>query len=378
MNSNGTLVFVANTAWSMYNFRKGLLERLTKEGHKVAVIAPYDEFSSKLEDLGVKFYALTTIQNKGKNPFRDILFINELKYLYKKINPSLIFHYTIKPNIYGTIAASHLKIPSIAITTGLGYAFTHKNAISIIVTNLYRFALKKSKEVWFLNKEDESAFLKNNIIRKNQSFVLNGEGIDTSLFCALPKNFPVPDKKRRFILIARLLYDKGVEEFAKASAILHKRGYQFECQVLGFLDVKNPKAISRKQIYLWQQQGLITYLGVTTDVKPFIEAADCMVLPSYYGEGIPRTLMEAASLSKPVITTNNVGCKEVVEDGLTGLLCKVKDAEDLAAKMEAILNLPESELVKMGKAGRAKMVAEFEESLVIGKYIQTITKYITI
>ena len=371
-----TLVFVANTAWSMYNFRRGLLVRLVSEGFKVVVIAPPDEFADKLKELKVTVYPLLTIANKGKSPFQDALLLNELRTLYRKIKPSLIFHYTIKPNIYGTLAAAQLGIPSVAITTGLGYAFSYTNFTSVIVKKLYRFALKKATEVWFLNKEDEKAFLQKKIIKPRQSSVLNGEGIDTRFFAASPHALPVFNKERKFILAARLLYDKGVGEYAEAAAILQKKGYRFQCQVLGFLDVKNPKAISHEQINRWQLQGLITYLGVTADVRPFITDADCMVLPSYYGEGVPRTLMEAASLSKPVITTNHVGCREVVDDGKSGFLCHAKDAKDLAKKMEAIITMPDEALAAMGANGRVKMIAEFDEALTIEKYLTTIAKYV--
>jgi glycosyltransferase involved in cell wall biosynthesis len=346
-----------------------------EDGYKIIVIAPPDEYVSKLKELQIDFYPLLKIRNKGKNPFQDLQLIKELKSFYKKINPALIFHYTIKPNIYGSFAAAQLDIPSIAITTGLGYTFTVKNFTSFIVTTMYRLALKKAKEVWFLNKDDQAAFLERNIISATKSFVLHSEGVNTNLF----KPSAITTKRktiRKFILVARLLYDKGVGEYVNASAILKQKGYQFECQVLGFLDVKNPQAISRNQIELWQQENLINYLGVTADVRPFIEAADCMVLPSYYGEGVPRTLMEAASLSKPIITTNNVGCKEVVDEGISGFLCRMKDAKDLAAQMEIVINLSEEELNVMGAAGREKMISQFDESYIISKYTDAIDKHI--
>lgn len=373
MQPKPTIAFVANTAWSMYNFRKGLLVSLMKDGHKVVVLAPEDDFIVHLTNLGVDYHPLTTIRNHGINPLQDLSLLRELKGLYRKIKPAFIFHYTIKPNIYGTLAASQLGIPSIAITTGLGYAFTHHNLVSAVVKRLYRFALRRAKEVWFLNKEDSKIFLKYNIIRLQQAYVLNGEGVDTQHFSAIRK--PAHHTIRKFILVARLIYDKGVEEYAEAAAILQKKGYKFRCQVLGFFEDRNPKAIHRQQIIDWQRQGLITYLGDTSDVRPFLEAADCFVLPSYYGEGMPRTIMEAASLSKPVIATDHTGCRELVDDGVTGFLCQIKNAADLAAKMEAILKMPMEQLHQMGTKGRLKMIADFEESIIINQYRRIITKY---
>ena len=373
MHLKPTIAFVANTAWSMYNFRKGLLVSLLKDGHKVVVIAPEDNYIVNLTNLGVDFYPLTVIRNHGISPFQDLALLRELKSLYRKIQPAFIFHYTIKPNIYGTLAASQLGIPSIAITTGLGYAFTHQNLVSAIVKKLYRLALRRAKEVWFLNKEDSHIFLNTNIIQPQQAFILNGEGVDTQYFSAIRK--PTNHTVRKFILVARLIYDKGVEEYAEAAAILQKKGYKFKCQVLGFFEDKNPKAIHRQQIIDWQRQGLITYLGDTTDVRPFLEAADCFVLPSYYGEGMPRTIMEAASLAKPVIATDHTGCRELVDDGETGFLCQIKNAADLANKMEAILNMPIDKLHEMGGKGREKMVVSFDESSIINRYRFIINQY---
>jgi glycosyltransferase involved in cell wall biosynthesis len=374
MHPKPTIVFVANTAWSMYNFRRGLLVSLINEGYNVAVVAPEDDFIVNLTNLKVKCYPLITIRNHGINPFQDLQLLAEFRKLYKKIKPALVFHYTIKPNIYGTIAASQLGIPSIAVTTGLGYAFTHQNLVSAIVKQLYRYALCKASEVWFLNGEDAKVFLQQKIIQSSQAVVLNGEGVNTQYFS--PSKKPSVNLTKKFILVARLIYDKGVEEYAEAAAILQKKGYRFECQVLGFFEDKNPKAISRQQIIDWQNRGLIKYLGVTTDVRPYLEAADCLVLPSYYGEGMPRTLMEAASLAKPIIATDHTGCREVVDDDRSGFLCRIKDAEDLAAKMEAIINMTAEDLMIMGANGRVKMIAEFDEKIVIETYKRTISKYI--
>jgi glycosyltransferase involved in cell wall biosynthesis len=365
------LLFVGNTAWSMYNFRKGILKYLLQNGFHVMVAAPEDEYAEKLEALGIEFIPLRKLEAKGMNPVREYFFYRELIKLYRDHQPALVFHYTIKPNIYGTMAAASLNIPSIAITTGLGYTFTHKGIASVAARMLYRYSLAKAREVWFLNEDDRQVFIDTRIIPSSKSFLLPGEGIDTEHFSPENGQPYAQDeniKPLRFALIARMILDKGVAEFVEASRILRKKGLEFESVLIGFMDVLNPSSISKDQMDRWEKEGVVQYLGVTSDIIPFLAAADCVVLPSFYREGIPRTLLEGASMSKIVITTDNVGCREVVDDGITGFLCKVKDPEDLAHKMEHVLRLLPAQRHEMGQKGREKMIRTFDERIINNIY----------
>ena len=373
MNPKPKVLFVGNSAWSMYNFRIDTFLYLSNY-FEVIVLAPIDEYSKKITENNIQFVEIHTIKNKSTNPFNDIQLYFELKKIYTKLSPALIIHYTIKPNIYGTLAANSVKIPCIAITTGLGYAFTHQNIISKIIIQLYQFSLKKAKEVWFLNTDDFNTFVNKKIIDYNKAFLLYGEGINVAKY--LPLENEKKTKKTIFLLSARMLFDKGVKDFIDAATILHNKGFSIEAQLLGFLDAENPKGIDKKTMDEWTNVAYIQYLGSTTNVMPFIAAADCVVLPSFYREGIPRILMEAASMSKPIITTNNVGCREVVDDTINGFLCEMKNPIDLANKMEKFILLSDAEKINMGLAGRQKMIQLFDINIVNNTYLKKINQWL--
>ena len=237
---------------------------------------------------------------------------------------------------------------------------------------LYKLAFKNSNRVFFQNRDDLGLFLENRLVKKELTDVLPGSGINLHHFT------PVDDEDRkprtspfRFLLIARMLKDKGVVEFVNAAQLLKESEVKAECCLLGFLDVQNPTAISSEQMKEWTDQGFVKYLGVNDDVRENITLADCIVLPSYR-EGIPRTLLEAAAMGKPIITSNVVGCKEVVEHGVNGFICEVKNAQDLALKMREMLVLSEDQRTLMGQNGRLKMEKEFDEQIVIQKYLKAI------
>ena len=361
------IIFTGNTAWSMYNFRLNLFRKLKKYGYEVIIIAPYDKYAEKLKK-EFEYYDVF-IDSKGVNPVNDLKTLWQYYKLYKNIKPDLIFHYTIKPNIYGTIAAKLNGISSIAITTGLGYAFINENLITKIVRFMYKFSFLFAKEVWFLNRDDKNIFLHQNIIDNKKAVVLPSEGVDTQKF--QPINCKKTDNIFRFLLIARMLWDKGVGEYVEAATMLKRKCKDVEFLLLGSTGVDNPKTISKDTIQKWENQGIVKYLGVSDNVKEEIAKVDCVVLPSYR-EGTSRVLLESASMEKPLITTSVPGCKEVVDDGINGYLCKVKDANDLANKMEKMLNLSEEERIAMGKAGREKTLNEFDEKIVIDKYLKSI------
>ena len=362
------IVLSSNTSWSIFNFRFGLIKELLKN-YEVIIVAPKDKYSEKLIDLGCKYYDIY-IDRKGTNPINDLKTFWQYYRLYKKIKPDLIFHYTIKPNIYGTIAAKLNNIPSIAITTGLGYMFINNNIVANIVKLLYKVSFKFAKQVWFLNQDDFDIFIKNKLIDKSKGFILHSEGVNTEKF--KPIKTEKKDDIFRFLLIARMIWDKGIGEYVEAAKIIKQKYKNVEFLLLGPVGVDNPTAIPKKQIDKWQKDELVKYLGTTNDVKNIITKVDCVVLSSYR-EGISRVLLEASAMEKPLIATNITGCKEVVEDGINGYLCKVKDVKDLADKMEKMLNLSEDKRKAMGKAGRKKMIKEFDERIVIEKYLEVIS-----
>ncbi|OEE42263.1 glycosyltransferase family 4 protein [Vibrio anguillarum] len=365
------LIMVANTAWSVFNFRHSLIKELLSCGVELYVIAPEDKFSEKLAEMGCQVLDLP-MQAKGVNPIADFGLMLRLLRHYREVKPDFIIHYTIKPNIYGSLAAKLVGIPSLAITTGLGYTFVNQNVVSQVARQLYRFAFRYPKEVWFLNEDDRCAFLDHRLIEPNKAVLLHGEGVNLNHF--VPSDKPQPDENIRFLLIARMLRDKGVYEFVEAARQIRKQYPQAIFQLLGDCGVPNPSVIGREEIAQWEKEGIVEYLGTTDDVRPIIAQADCLVLPSYR-EGIPRTMIESAAMAKPLIVSDAPGCRDVVLDGQTGYLCKVKNTLSLAQRCELFLTLSDSEKQAMGKAGRAFMEDKFDEKWVIKQYFATLKRY---
>jgi glycosyltransferase involved in cell wall biosynthesis len=281
--------------------------------------------------------------------------------------------YTIKPNINGSLAAHSLGIPVVNNNAGLGTAFIRDTWLTRLARALYRMALSRSHTVFFQNDDDRRFFISAKIVRRKQARLVPGSGIDLGRF------FPNEDARRidgvpfRFLLVARLLWDKGVGEYAEAARIVRQRAPNTQFQLLGFLDVENRTAIPRSTVEGWTAERLIDYLGAADDVRPWLAEADCIVLPSYR-EGTPRTLLEAAASGKPLIATDVPGCRQVVENGVNGYLCNPRDSKDLAEKMLKMIRLSREERGAMGSAGRLKMEQEFDEGIVIARYLEIIAK----
>lgn len=364
--------FIANTSWYLYNFRKSLIKVLLNDGYFVFCAAPRDEYSEKLKTLGVDFVNIE-YDNSNKNPLKDILFFFKLLKLFKTSRPDVVLSYTIKANIYGGIAARFIKIPFVANVSGLGYLFIRNSVLSKFSLLLYKLGLKEVSKVFFQNNDDYLFFKKKNIIKTKNVEILPGSGVDLTWFSSVkPKE---NSKKFVFLFASRLLKDKGIKECIAAFKKLSQENKNIELQVLGKIWSKNPSSVKQSELDNWINSGFITYLGFADDVRPYIENADVVLLPSYR-EGMSRILLEAASMSKPIITTNVAGCREVVEDGITGFLCKARDPIDLAEKMTQMIKLSNEERALMGKRGREKMEKEFDEKIVINKYLETINKLI--
>jgi glycosyltransferase involved in cell wall biosynthesis len=366
------IALVCNTAWAIYTYRRGLLRMLIERGVEVSVIAPRDRTFAPLEEMGCRCVELP-VASKGTNPRDDLKTLVALYREYRTTRPHMVFHYTIKPNIYGSIAAKLAGVPSIAVTTGLGYVFIQKSRTASVAKRLYRFAFGFPREVWFLNQDDRQAFVDQNLlVHPQRARVLHGEGVDLDdyAFQPLPRDNPQTEGFF-FILIGRLLWDKGVAEYVDAARRLRQKYPYARFQLLGPVGVDNPSAITLDEVQAWQHEGVIDYLGEAEDVRGFIGNADCVVLPSYR-EGVPRTLMEASAMGRPIVATDVPGCREVVENGVTGLLCEAKSADSLAQQLERLLLSSYTARADMGVAGRAKVTREFDEIGVVERYKGTI------
>ena len=359
-----------NTTWNLFNFRAGLIRALLLEGYEVVTASPNDKYSEQVAGLGCRLVHLP-MDNKGTNPLRDLVLFFRYVKLFLKERPDVFLSYTIKPNIYGSLAARVCRIPVINNVAGLGTVFQKDGWLNQLVRQLYRLALACSYRVFFQNTEDRELFVSTGLVLKNISGQLPGSGVDLNKFPATP--MPT-GSSFRFLMICRMLWDKGVGEYVEAARLLNSRGENVEFCLLGFLDVENPNAVNKRQMDEWVREGFVNYLGVSDNVSEEIAKADCVVLPSYYREGTPRSLLEAAAMARPIITTDNVGCRDTIEDGVSGFLCRPRDACHLAEKMQMMIELTHTERELMGLNGRSKVEREFDENIVVDRYLEVIAE----
>lgn len=356
------IAFIGNSSQTMHNFRINLLRSMVRLGHQVVVVAPKDSDTTSYKSSKIKYIPIN-VDCKGINPVKDFILMTQLISLYKKEKFDLIFHYTIKPVIYGSFAAKFSNTKHISVITGLGYTFLNTGILNKLVVMLYRNSLKKAEEVWFLNDDDRNIFVDNKIVEKKRTKVIHGEGINARLFHPIKKE----SSKFKFLFVGRILWDKGIGEYVEAAKILKKKYPHTEFEILGSLDAANPSAVPRDKMDAWEQDGIIRYLGETKNVLPFLSHSSCVVLPSYR-EGISRVLLEACAMEKPVVATNVTGCRDIISDGVSGFLCEVRNSESLAESMEKIILLPKEKLDEMGQAGRKIIMEKFEEKIVIQEY----------
>jgi len=337
----------------LLNFRGHLLSAMVKAGHEVIACAPGKppNVIEGLQALGVRYQTID-LERTGMNPLKDLRSCMQLRKVFLELKPDIFFGYTIKPVIYGSFAARLANIPNIySMITGLGYAFSGSTLkhrlVNMLVSCLLQFSLSMNVKVFFQNPDDLSLFERLGLIKdRKQGVLINGSGVDLDFFTLSP---PVIDRPA-FLLIARLLKEKGIYEYVNSAIILKARYPQTEFMILGPMD-SNPSAISEIQITNWHRDGIINYLGETTDVRPFIAEASVYVLPSFYREGTPRTILEAMAMGRPIITTDAPGCRETVVEGENGYLVPIKDSQALAGAMEMFILHPE--LIKtMGKRSR--------------------------
>lgn len=367
---SNTIVITVNTTWNLINFRSGLIRGLLASGYKVVALAPDDRYAYRVQKLGCEVIHLP-MDNHGTNPVHDLALMWRYFRLLRAIRPKAMLGFTIKPNIYGSIAAHMLGIPVVNNIAGLGTTFLKSGWLNQVARFLYKLALSRSWRVFFQNSDDANLFITSGLVKKEKTAILPGSGVNTIYF-APQKSAEQAGRAIRFLLVARLLWDKGVGEYIQAARLLHDECVNVDVRILGFLDVNNPSAISRDQLDLWQSEGLVTYQGESDDVRSFLADVDCVVLPSYYPEGTPRSLLEAASMGKPIITTDAPGCRDMVLEGETGFLVPVKDAEALAVAMKNIADLSAKERAHMGAASRNFVLANYDERIVVDAYLTVI------
>jgi glycosyltransferase involved in cell wall biosynthesis len=359
---------VVNSAWNIYNFRRDLIQHLMSEGYEIVAIAPNDGYGEHLKKIGCLFEE-AVMQPKSSNPIHDLIFAKSLYQIYKKHQLKAVLHFTIKPNIYGTLAAKWAGIPSINNVTGLGTVFLHNDLKSKIAHFLYKFAFKFPAKIFFQNNDDLSLFLSSRLVEKIKTEIIPGSGVNLETF--RPQNEHQRQSPFVFLMISRLLYDKGIVEFVEAAKILKSKSIYAVFRVLGGIETAAGLGVSKAEVEEWVKQGWIEHIDKVEDVRPYIQKADVVVLPSYR-EGTPRSLLEAASMEKPLIATDVPGCKEVVKHQYNGFLCEVQDAQDLAQKMQDIYELEEEKLKEMSKNSRNYMIEKFDQKIVFQQYSEAL------
>ena len=374
------VLIALNSAWNLLNFRSGLINALLVHGHQVVLAAPADEHVLALEGLGVRFVDLP-VRAHGTNPLADLVLLWRFLRLLQLERPDVLLTYTAKPNVYGGLAGRWMKIPVLNNIAGLGSVFIKGGWLTRVLTILYRFALNRSQRVFFQNPDDYEQFVEMGLVRVEQTVVLPGSGVDLQRFTPVPlpclslanevKDQIKTERRFVFLLVARLLKDKGVYEFVEAARLLKSSYPWAEFILLGFKDAQNPNGVAEEHLASWQANGWVTYWGSSADVREHLALADCVVLPSYR-EGTPRTLLEAAAMGRPLVATDVPGCREVVRHGLNGFLCQPRDSQDLADQMQAILQMPAAMLAQMGRASRQLVEERFDEKLVIDAYLQVL------
>ncbi len=362
------IIFSSNIAWSIYNFRLKLLKSLQDDGHEIYTVASKDEYSEKLEKEGFHFTEIR-LNNNATNPLEDLKNIYDYYKIYKKINPDVICHNAIKPNIYGTIAASMLHIPVVNTISGLGMLFIKKSISTRIAKLLYRFSQRNASKIFFQNHDDLNLFLENKLVDGSKAQVIPGSGVDTSRF--VPNTAKEERLDFSFLFMGRLLYDKGIREYVDTVKLLKTKYPNTKFNILGPLYENNATAISKESLTDWINRGEIIYLGHTDRVEEVMKEVDCVVLPSYR-EGLSKVLIEASSMGLAIVTTNVPGCRDVVIDNETGLLCEVKSSKDLADKMEKMLLMSHEKRMKMGFKARERAIEIFDEKIIIGHYKEAI------
>ena len=369
---NNTIVIIYNAAHHVLLFKSELVKSIKKNGYRVVVLASTDNYTEKLKDIVDEFHEIK-VDSSGVNPIKDAYLIFQIYDICKRVKPAAILNFTIKPVIYGTFAGQLLGgIPVINTITGLGTAFISKGLANKVAKFLYKSTFKHSHLVFFQNPDDQQFFKDLNIISKDNTKLVSGSGVDLLKFKS------IKNKKReniKILFIGRIIADKGIYELIESAKIIKKEYSNVTFILMGMLGVKNRTSISKSEVNNWVNKGLIEYIPFKDDIRSCLGDSDLVVLPSYR-EGTPKTLIEAASMGKPLIATNVPGCREVVIDEVNGFLCQVKDPISLADAIKRYIELDDSGKIELGKKSRKLAEEKFDIIKVNNNYVIEINKIV--
>lgn len=363
------MLVASNTAWNLAHFRQPVIERLLAEGYAVIAAAAPDNSVERLRALGCEFRALP-VDSGGRSPLNDFRLLAAFVRLIRGSRPATLLTFTVKPNIYGGLAARLNRVPTIATVTGLGSAFLAGGALAKLVAALYRLALSGAQAVLFQNPADREQFVGNGLVKPERTRLVAGSGIDLERFS--PASLPA-NPRFTFLLVGRMLRDKGVAEYAEAARILRDEGLDPVLRIVGERRPDNPSAVPEFELRRWIDDGLVEHHPPVADIRAHVAEADCLVLPSYR-EGLPRSLLEGMAMARPVIATDVPGCRDVVEPGVNGLLCAPRSADDLARAMRDMMSLDARQRQAMGARGRAIAEERFGQDGVAAAYLAEIAR----
>ena len=364
-----TIVLSANSCWNLLNFRNALITGLQDAGYRIAAFVPADGHADALRRRGIEVHDFS-VARSGMNPFADVCLLLRYLSVLRRIRPAAYCGFTIKPNVYGAAAARIAGVPAINNVTGLGTTFLSRSLMWRLTARLYRWAFRRSHRVFFHNAEDLGIFVRAKIIRAEQGAVIPGSGINLDEF---KPGRGDGERAPTFLFIGRAIRDKGIGEYVDAARQLRTRMPQVRFQVLGSPDPGNRTSVSESEFRGWIDSGLIEHLGEHSDVRPFIRKATAVVLPSYR-EGMSRALLEGAAMGKPLVGTDVAGCRELVEEEVTGARCQPRDATSLADAIERIVRLSREQLQAFGRAAREKVEREFGEQIVVDAYLRALVE----
>jgi glycosyltransferase involved in cell wall biosynthesis len=360
------IAIVANSSWNIYNFRLSLIRYFQKCGYAVYIFCPDDGYVSQIKEQATAHcIIINNLERKGTNPFKDLQLVAELQKGYRENKIDIALHFTIKPNVYGTIAAKRLGITSIANVTGLGSALLKKGLLASVAKRIFKFALRKSDKIVTQNKNDKKYLEDLNINKPGNIIIINGSGIDSDFYSPGPQMI----KKNNnfvFLFIGRFLFDKGIIELIDAFNKVCEERNDAELNLLGEIDRGNPSSVDDATLQEWLKNSSIKNLGHQLDSKQYISNSDCVVLPSYR-EGLAKSLLEGMSMAKPIIATNVPGCKDLITEN-NGILCEAKSSESLKSAMLSMLELPEEALNAMGSYGRKMILEKYDENIINKSY----------
>jgi len=384
------IIYSANTDWSLYNFRRAQIESSIRQNWQVGCVCSKGPFIKSIEKFGVNKIFLLQNYKKNVDIASDLSLIFEYYRIYKQWKPEIVHQFSIKPVTYGTIAARLARIPMIINTIpGLGYIFSdtekERKILKTIVLLLYKIAGKLSDFMFFQNEDDKRLFINHKIVSKDKTSVIPGSGVDTQHYSQDKINKKIIDQIKMdinykpnqiiILMVSRMLYDKGIAELVECSEKVKEINPETRFMLAGPLDPSNPGHIPLEVIEKWQRENKIEYLGRRSDIRELIDLSDIAVLPSYYREGKPKFLLEAASMGKPVITTDVPGCRDIVENGENGILVPIKNVESLFTAVIKLINNSELRR-KMGEISRKKAEKEFNQKIVIEQTLQVYDRLI--